>query len=186
MITDLTLHITSDCPLLDWAQSQSNPFIAMGHIGTHLDTYEKHSVPLEYFKSREVLFDVRNRDEVQLRDIDTSLVKKGDFVLFRTGRIEEFEYGTVGYFENHPQLSQELIQALVSKQIRFIGVDCPGIRRHEDHEAADRYCERNDVWVIENLHNLHQIMAEYPEIYTMWLDSDEMTGLKCRVLAVTE
>lgn len=61
----------------------------MGHIGTHLDTYEKSKIPLEYCKSSGILFDVRGIAEVTLEDVDTSSIQTGDFVIFRTGRIEE-------------------------------------------------------------------------------------------------
>ena len=35
------------------------------------------------------------------------------FVAFYTGMIEKEEYGTPAYFSSHPQLSHELIEALV-------------------------------------------------------------------------
>lgn len=75
------------------------------------------------------------------------------------------------------------IEKLVEKKIHFIGVDCPGIREHEEHQQADRFCERHGVYVIENLKNLADITAETFTVYTMWLDDAQMTGLRCRVLA---
>lgn len=183
MYIDLTTIVSQDNPLLQWAREQNNPHLAMGHIGTHLDTYEKSMIPLEYFKSEGVLFDVRGIDEVSPDNINLELVKENDFVLFRTGRIEQYAYGEPQYFENHPQLSHELIQKLLDKKIRFIGVDCPGIRQHEEHEKADRLCEQNSVYVIENLSSLGCIPNQRFRIYTMWLDDETMTGLKCRIIA---
>lgn len=186
MIIDLTLHVAPDSPLVAWAKKQRNPYVAMGHIGTHLDTYERRPIPLEYFKSRGVLFDVRGIGEVQLSDIDLDLVRRGDFVLFRTGRMEEHAYGSDGYFAAHPQLSETLIHALLDKGIRFIGIDAPGIRRHEEHEAADRCCEQRGVYVIENLHGLSAVPPSDFTVYTLWFDNDTLTGLPCRVVVESE
>lgn len=183
MILDLTTMLTPDYPMIAWAKTKENSHIAMGHVGTHLDTYEKTKIPLEYFRSRGVLFQVVGIAEVTEDDIDLTKVQEGDFVLFRTGRSEEYAYGEKEYFPNHPKLSLSLIEKLVKEKIHFIGVDCPGIREHEEHQQAYRFCERHGVYVIENLKNLADIAAETFTVYTMWLDDAQMTGLRCRVLA---
>lgn len=183
MYIDLTTTVSQDNHLMKWAKSQDNPHIAMGHIGTHLDTYEKTNIPLEYFQSHGILFDVSGIQEVTTKDIEIHEIQENDFVIFRTGRIEEHCYGDTLYFDNHPQLSQELIKELVHRNIRFIGVDCPGIRQHEEHEPADRFCEQHGIYIIENLKNLERITQKRFTVYTMWLDDETMTGLKCRVIA---
>ncbi|MEI3524441.1 MAG: hypothetical protein V8Q36_10425 [Anaerotignum sp.] len=54
MILDLTTMLTPDHPMIAWAKTKENPHIAMGHVGTHLDTYLKQSsrwsisVPVEF------------------------------------------------------------------------------------------------------------------------------------------
>ena len=50
MYIDLTTIVSETSNLVKWAKSQENPYIAMGHIGTHLDTYEKSNIPLEYLE----------------------------------------------------------------------------------------------------------------------------------------
>lgn len=185
MLIDLTVNVPSTSPLLAWARSKDKPHIAMGHVGTHLDTYKKSRIPLEYFRSRAVLFDVRGREETGLEDVDVSRVEKGDFIIFRTGRMESTGYGDPGYFENHPMLSKELILSLLEKGVHFIGIDATGIRRGEEHEWADRLAEDNGAYVIENLSNLEKLERTDFTVYTMWLEDPEMTGLKCRVIAET-
>ena len=182
MYLDLTTVVSQDSPLIQWAKSQDNSHIAMGHIGTHLDTYEKSNIPLQYFKSTGVIYDVRNIAEVSPADICVDSIPENGFVIFRTGQIEKYPYGDKLYFDKHPQLSQDLISLLCEKKIRFIGIDCAGIRQHSEHEEADRVCERNGIYVIENLCNLNQITEENFTVYTMWLDDEVMTGLKCRVI----
>lgn len=39
--------------------------------------------------------------------------------------------------------------------------------------------------MIENLCNLDQIVEKNFTVYTMWLDDEVMTGLKCRVIIDT-
>ena len=185
MYLDLTTTVLQNSPLIQWAKSQDNPHVSMGHVGTHLDTYEKSNIPLEYFKSLGVIFDVRNIAEISPADISVDSIPENGFVIFRTGQIEKHPYGDKLYFDNHPQLSQDLIRILCDKKIRFIGIDCAGIRQHAEHEEADRLCERNGIYVIENLCNLNQITEKNFSVYTMWLDDEVMTGLKCRVIVDT-
>ncbi len=182
MYLDLTTIVSQNNPLIQWAKEQDNFHVAMGHIGTHVDVYEKSCIPLEYFKSSGILFDVRGVSEVTLKDVDIKLIQSGDFVIFRTGRIEEHSYGSPEYFENHPQLSEELIDILVKKKIRFIGVDCPGIRQHSEHEKIDRFCEKHGIYIIENLTNPNDVLMQRFTVYTMWLEDEIMTGLRCRVI----
>lgn len=185
MLLDLTTTVSKDSPLLQWAKSQDNPHIAMGHIGTHLDTYEKIQIPLQYFKSSGILFDVRNIAEIHPTHINVDQIPENGFVLFRTGQIEKYSYVDKSYYDNHPQLSQDLIRTLCKKKIRFIGVDCAGIRQREEHEEADRFCEKHGIYVIENLCNLERIAENEFTVYTMWFDDEFMTGLKCRVIVET-
>lgn len=185
MFFDLTTMVSQNSPLIQWAKSQDNPHVAMGHVGTHLDTYEKSNIPLHYFKSKGIIFDVRDIAEVYPIHIKIDRIPENGFVIFRTGQIEKYSYGDRMYFDNHPQLSQEIIHLLCERKIRFIGVDCAGIRQHAEHEEADRFCEKHGIYVIENLCNLDRIVEKDFTVYTMWLDDEVMTGLKCRVIIDT-
>ena len=183
MYIDLTTAVAPDSPLLAWARAQENPHIALGHVGTHIDTYEKLRIPLEYIRSPGIVLDVRHVAEAAPADIDCARIPENGVVLFRTGQMERYPYGDKRYFDGHPQLSPELIRLLCARKIRFIGVDCAGIRQHAEHEEADRLCERNGIYVIENLCNLHLLPQTLFMINVMWLDDAVMTGLKCRVIA---
>lgn len=185
MLVDLTTKIEGELfqKIVDEAE---NKHVIMGHIGTHLDTYNKTNIPLEYFKSNGVLIDVSSISEerdVELSDMSDVLIEENDFVIFHTNRIEKEKYGTKEYFYNHPQLSHEVIDYLISCKIRFIGIDCAGIRRKEEHQPADELCEKNGCYVIENMCNLKELKNKSFGVYTMWLDDIKATGLKCRVIA---
>ena len=107
------------------------------------------------------------------------------FVCFYTGFIEEEGYGTKKYFTEHPELSNELLEALLLKNVSMIGVDFAGVRRGKEHTPMDQYCADHGVFIIENLCNLYSILKigntfianTYPMNYA------EMTGLPCRVIA---
>ena len=181
MILDLTLPLSKDNYIFQWVNQQENPYIALGHVGTHLDTYKKTKIPLEYFESRGILFSVPEKEIILLDDIAIEKIQKNDFVLFYTGIIEKYPYGSKEYFEKQPCLDQKLIHQLIKKKIRFIGIDCAGIEKGIKHEEMDKLCEDNGVYIIENLVNLKYIHGEF-FIYTLWFEDEIRTGLPCRVL----
>lgn len=186
MIIDLTTAI--DPQLMEsWLNTQENRHIATGHVGTHLDIYNKSKIPLDYFRCKGVLLDVSDiaeTREIEPEDIAGIEIPADSFVLIRTARSENEKYGTAAYFADHPQLSHTLISHLLAKNIRFIGIDCSGIRRGAEHEPADRLCESSGVYVIENLNSLDRLTGISDlSVYTLWFDDETTTGLRCRVLA---
>lgn len=183
MKIDLTLKITPK--MVTDAQGNEKKAL-VGHLGTHFDVMNK-EFPLEYTKRNGIAFDVsevKNR-EINITDIDMDQVKKNMFVCFYTGFIEEEGYGTKKYFTEHPELSNELLEALLQKNISMIGVDFAGVRRGKEHTPMDQYCADHGVFIIENLCNLYSVLKmgstfianTYPMNYA------EMTGLPCRVVA---
>lgn len=185
MLIDLTTKVDKDNVMMKEAREHKNRHYIMGHVGTHLDTYKKTDIPMEYFKRDGVLIDVSgfcSTREVELSDLKNIDIPSESFVVFKTLQINKYEYGTNEYFNEHPQLSHEVIEFLCSKNISFIGIDCSGIRRGDEHKDADVFCEDRGVYVIENLSNVDQISEGSFKVYTMWLDDEELTGLRCRVI----
>ncbi len=183
MKVDITLKITPKMV----TDAQGNEKKALqGHLGTHFDVMNK-EFPLEYTERKGVVFDVSgvNDRDIGISDVDLDKVAKNLFVCFYTGFIEDVGYGTKEYFTEHPQLSNELIEALLQKKISIIGVDFAGVRRGKEHTPMDQHCADQGVFIVENLCNLHSILRNgctfiantYPMNYA------EMTGLPCRVVA---
>lgn len=182
---DLTTQV--DVGLMEqWLSTKENRHLATGHVGTHLDTYEKSDIPLDYIICQGILWDVSNiaeNREISLSDIENLYIPENAFLLIRTGRSEKEKYGTVDYFREHPQLSDELIQWLSNQPLCFLGIDCAGIRRGKEHEPADRMLEKNGIFVIENLSNLNQLRnTDVFQVYTLWFDDPVATGLRCKVV----
>lgn len=182
MKIDVTLKITPK--MVKDAQGNENKAF-VGHLGTHFDVMNK-EFPLEYTERKGIIFDVkkiRDRD-IGIDDIDMNKIEKNMFVCFYTGFIEDEGYGTKKYFKEHPQLSNELLEALLKKQISILGVDFAGVRRGKEHTCMDQYYADHGAFIVENLCNLHSVLENgymfvantYPMNYA------EITGLPCRVV----
>ena len=184
---DLTLHVQKMNRVYKWAETQPNKERVMGHIGTHVDIYETKTIPLEYISTRGIVFDVSHITdrEITTDDIDIDYIKPKDFVLFYTGCIQRNPYGSRYYFNKGVELSWELIEALIEERIAFIGLDAPDIRKGKEHIEAEKKCEKEKIYVVENLMNLDAIDPSNPcKIATMWLEDEDATGLRCRVVAM--
>lgn len=183
MLIDITLKITPK--LATDAQGNEKKTIT-GHLGTHFDVMNR-EFPLDYTERAGIVFDVSkvSHRDIDLSDIDIGQVEEKMFVAFYTGFIEKEGYGGRAYFTEHPQLSNELIDALLDKGISIIGVDFAGVRRGKEHTPKDQYCADRGVFIVENLCNLKAVLRKgghfaactYPMNYA------DMTGLPCRVIA---
>lgn len=161
--------------------------VAKGHWGTHLDKVVEAEVPLDYFRSRGVLFDVSavqaREVEVGQGDVELSLVEAGDFVIFRTDIMGRHGYGGKPYMESYFELSWELVDDLLNRSVHFIGLDARGIRMGAEHHAGDLRCAERGCYVVENLANLEPLPAHTPfTVFAAWLDTGG-TGLPCKVIA---
>lgn len=183
MLMDITLQITPEMMGTAWENTAKS---LVGHLGTHFDVMDK-EFPLEYTRRKAVAFDVshvRGRD-IAVDDIRLEQVEEGMFVAFCTGFMEDVAYGTPKYFKEHPQLSGELIDALLDKRISVIGIDCAGIRRGAEHVPIDRRCADQGVFVVENLSGLKPLLTVSSQFtaHTYPIRISGITGLPCRVVA---
>lgn len=186
---DITTTVSAD--LL--AKAKKNLNLAFnGHVGTHFDVMNK-EFPLDYMELDAVIFDVtkcKAKPEIDLNDIDLNAVKEGMFVAFHTGFIEQEGYATPKYFHNHPQLSFDLIQALLDKHICIIGVDFAGVRNGKEHTPTDQLCADHGVFIVENLCNLSAVLQGKRivacKIGTYPIKFEGQTGLPCRVVVKVE
>ena len=185
MFIDLTLRITPK--MVSDAQGNEKKAL-VGHLGTHFDVMDR-EFPLEYVERKGIVFDVSKISDRDICETDINLdnVKSNMFVAFYSGFMESEGYGGKNYFSAHPQLSTELIHALVNKNISIIGVDFSGVRRGAEHTPMDQYCADRGVFVIENLCNLSDLLAGQKDnvfiANTYPVNYAEMTGLPCRVVA---
>lgn len=186
MKIDITFKITPKIA----ADAQGNEKKALvGHLGTHFDIMNK-DFPLEYTERAGIVFDVSsvvNRD-IDVQDIDFSKISENMFVAFYTGFIEREGYGTRRYFKEHPQLSFQLIDALLDRGVSIIGIDFAGVRRGVEHTPTDQRCADRGVFVVENLCNLKNVLSVNQSFraHTYPMSYAGVTGLPCRVIADVE
>lgn len=183
MLIDITWKIT---PQIAKDALQTTDSSLAGHLGTHFDVMEE-EFPLAYTQREGIVFDIssiRDRD-IDVSDISLEKVEKDMFVAFYTGFIDEIGYGSKGYFSTHPQLSNELIDALLDRGVSIIGLDCAGVRRGPEHTPKDRYCAKKGTFIVENLCNLKTVLENGPRFKanTYPMNFVGITGLPCRVIA---
>lgn len=183
MLIDITLRITPQ--MLKDSQNIDNKAL-VGHLGTHFDVMDK-EFPLDYSKRRGIVFDVSKVDnrDIGVSDINLDDVQKDMFVAFYSGYIEKEPYGTKTYFSEHPQLTNELVDALCDKGVSVIALDFAGIRRGKEHIPKDYECAQKNVFVVENLCNLKTLLDNGGRFtaHTYPMNYAGITGLPCRVIA---
>lgn len=183
MKIDVTMKITPEM-IADAAKLENSALV--GHLGTHFDVMDK-EFPLEYTERRGIAFDVSSvcdRD-IELSDVDISKVSADMFVTFYTGFADIEPYGTRRYFKEHPQLSVELIDALLDRGVSIIALDFAGIRRGTEHIPTDQRAADRGVFIIENLCKIKTLMDFGSEFtaHTYPMNCTGITGLPCRVIA---
>ena len=179
---DITLAIT---PQMVNNAAENEKKSLVGHLGTHFDVMDK-IFPLNYINRKAVVFDVtdiKGRD-IDVDDIDFDLIEPGMFVAFNSGFMKQAPYGTAAYHHEHPQLSKQLIEALIEEEISIIGIDFAGVRRGSEHTQYDQYCADGGVFIVENLCDLNGL-SEVKDlvIHTYPMRYEGVTGLPCRVIA---
>lgn len=159
-----------------------------GHIGTHFDIMDK-EFSIENILTKGKIFDISNikASEINVADLDLSSVQQNDFVIFHSGILKKYGYGTKEYFSTYIELSDKLIDYLIDKKVSFIGVDMAGIKKPENHPRADQYCADSGIFIIENLSNLDLLLEEMTSnfftVYTFPVNMSGFSGLPCRVIA---
>jgi kynurenine formamidase len=193
MHIDLTLCIDIDDPVIGKASKDPNSYMSRGHIGTHLDVYNgQANPPAGYCERRGLVIDASKMRDADIGQevLESHELHEGDFVIFYTGQLQRFVYGTKDYFKDHPQLTWEFVNYLAHQKLSFVGLDFAGLRRGDEHGPADAIFADHDSYVIENLDNVDQLLeAAGPrpfKLLTGWTGFKGATGLSCRVIAMVD
>ncbi|MDW7739717.1 MAG: cyclase family protein [Bacillota bacterium] len=157
------------------------------HMGTHIDMVDKNNrIEPARFIGRGILFDVSSivDREIVLEDLDHSItVEKGDFVFFKTGWDR---YINSERYKIHPEISREILEWLVEKEINMVGIDALGLGRGRKHGDCDRYLSGNKIYVIENLVNLDRVRGKIFKVYCFPLKISETDAIPARVIVDTD
>lgn len=138
------------------------------HAGTHIDTPMHltdrqtfiNEISLDRFTGRGCMLDVRDRQVIGLEQEYTNIVQEDDIVLLFTNYSDR--YGTEEYFTDHPIVHKELVDFLVYKKIKMLGMDLPSPDRYPF--LIHKQLLSNDILIIENLTNLARLLNSAFEI----------------------
>lgn len=85
-------------------------------------------------------------------------------------------------YNNHPEVSIEVIEYLVDKKVNMIGIDTLGLGNGRNHGLIDVYLGKNKTYAIENLTNLENIPNENFKVYCLPMKIEELDALPTRIL----
>jgi kynurenine formamidase len=153
------------------------------HTATHVDlVFAENRIEPERMIGRGKLIVVTqvSGSEIRLDDIKQQVeIESDDFVFFRTDWSRFV--GTDEYY-NHPELSPEVVQWLVSKRINAVGIDALGLGRDRRHSEYDRLLTKNNIFVIENLTNLSAIPRKEFKVHCFPLKIENIDAIPARVV----
>lgn len=164
-------------------------YVSIGtHVGTHIDapihmldggkTIDQFT--LDKFVGRGVYVKVENKtfDLEKLKNID---IREGDIVLFHTGMSDL--YGQSEYFDQSPEIPEEIAKYLVEKKINMVGMDMcsPDQPPFNTHKIL----LGGDVLIIENLTNLSELEGKEFTVHALPLKL-EIDASPSRVIAMVE
>jgi kynurenine formamidase len=153
------------------------------HTATHIDlVFSERRISPERMIGKGKLIDVTgvSSGQIQLTDIENkAAIQSGDFVFFRT---DWSRYSGTDRYHKHPELSLEVVQWLASIGVNAVGIDALGLGQDRRHGEFDRFLARSDIFVIENLANLHQIPQSEFRVYCFPLSIEDIDAIPARVL----
>lgn len=131
------------------------------HAGTHLDspmhlisTNEGISrISLEQCMGEACLLDVRGSEIIEPRPEFSQKIHQGDIILFLTGW--DRYYGQRKYYHEHPQLSEAMVDLLLTKNVEMIGLDWPSPDRSP--YLVHKKLLAHHILIIENLTGLERL-----------------------------
>ena len=153
------------------------------HTATHVDlVFADTRIEPERMIGRGKLLDVTQvpGGEIRLDDIEHQVeIESGDFVFFRT---DWDKFVNTEEYYNHPELSLDVVQWLISKRVNAVGIDAQGLGRARRHGEYDRLLIKNNVFVIENLVNLAAIPKKQFKVYCFPLKIENVDAIPARVV----
>ncbi|WP_319203360.1 cyclase family protein [uncultured Ilyobacter sp.] len=157
--------------------------VAPHNSGTHIDVMSIGvEIPLERLIGKGIKYDISHIEgrTVEVEDIDLSLIKGGEYIFFQSNW--DKYYLTPKKYNNHPEISIELIKKLSEMDINMIGIDTPGLGRGKNHGIIDKILGDSKKYAIENLCNLDKIPKDNFKVYCLPSKIEGLDALQTRIL----
>lgn len=149
-----------------------NTRLSLGsHNGTHIDA-EGHMVPggrmldaypIGCFRGRGVILDVRGGQE-GVPQLDNTDIDSDCIVLLRTG-LSDVRHDP-GYYTAVPRLPDELVELLIARRVKMVGVDAGSI--DAEPFALHKAFLSAGILVAENLVGLSTVAYRADQSFTVW------------------
>jgi len=133
------------------------------HTGTHIDipmhltddNRPAADFPVNDFWGRGVLLDVRGEKSIGMKPVYEEMIREQDVILLLTDC--DKGYFNDAYFSQHPVVSHDLAEFLLSRKIKILGMDMPApdYPPFTFHKAL----LENGIFVLENLTNLKSLIG---------------------------
>jgi kynurenine formamidase len=160
-------------------------FVSVGtHVGTHIDAplhmiadgKSLDQIPIEQFVGKGCYINAENGFDLEV--IKQTDIQEGDIVLLHTGIIDR--YHEPNYYEDYPEIPEDVARYLVEKKIKMVGMDMSG----PDHPPHDihKILLGGGVLIVENLANLDKLAGKDFTVYALPIKLD-LDGAPARVIA---
>ncbi|MFC2030155.1 cyclase family protein [Chloroflexota bacterium] len=153
------------------------------HTATHVDlVFTDRRIDPDRMIGPGKLIDVSQirGEEIWVADVEDQVdINAGDFVFFRT---DWSQHADTDRYSEHPELSAEVVDWLISREINAVGIDALGLGRGRGHGQFDRLLARNDILVIENLANLAAVPGRRFTVYCLPIKLEQIDAIPARVL----
>lgn len=85
-------------------------------------------------------------------------------------------------YDNHPEISIEVIEYLVDKKVNMVGIDALGIGAGRNHGIIDVFLGKHGAYAIENLTNLDKIPEKDFRVYCLPMKIEGLDAFPARIL----
>lgn len=158
------------------------------HCGTHIDApyhFEENGIkidqiPLDYLIGNATVFDIKNKEKIDLDEVKLLQLKGVKRVIFKT--INSTYWKLSEFKKDFIYITKEAAQYLVDNEVKLIGIDYLSVEKFESTYAdTHRILLRKDVVIIEGL-DLSNIKAGNYELIALPLKIKDGDGSPARVI----
>ena len=158
------------------------------HCGTHIDApyhFEENGIkidqiPLDYLIGDVTVFNIKNKEKIDLEDIKSLKLNNINRVVFKT--INSTYWKLSEFKSDFVYLTKEAAQYLVDSSIKLVGIDYLSIEKYGNKGADTHHTLlKNGIVVIEGL-DLSEVEAGNYELIALPLKIKDCDGSPARVI----
>ena len=158
------------------------------HCGTHIDApyhFEENGIkidqiPLDYLIGDVTVFNIKNKEKIDLEDIKSLKLNNINRVIFKT--INSTYWKLPEFKSDFVYLTKEAAQYLVDSSIKLVGIDYLSIEKYGNKGADTHHTLlKNGIVVIEGL-DLSEVEAGNYELIALPLKIKDCDGSPARVI----